>query len=445
MNSIEIIRSHFVMLPDLAKFAVFMMLIAGAQPLARRLRVPPVVFLLLFGVVIGPYVLDIAGSKTPVASFIGEIGKLLLMFCAGLEIDLGQLRKSGRRSIIFGLATTAVPLVLGTAFALFSGYATIVAIVIGSLLASHTLLALPIVTRLGILSSEPVVISIGATVMSDTLSLIVFTICVSTYTTGFSPGKLALLLAEIAVFIPLIVIGLGRLGTYGLRKVQGTEDTHFALTLGIMGLAALLAHLIQLPGIVGAFLAGLAVNTAVQHHASKERLSFLGNALFIPVFFMVTGFLINPKVFASDIANHFGLVAGIVGSLLLGKAIAAFAVGRAFGYSATAQATMWAMTLPQVAATLAVAVVGYNTIDHTGRRMLTESTLNAVLVLMVVTAILGPVLTQHFAPKLRDEAHRGQPSTLLVAGRRPTLGDCAQADGDERLVRTQSPTSGSGT
>jgi Kef-type K+ transport system membrane component KefB len=422
MNIIETIRLHLLTLPDLAKFAVFMMLIAGAQPLARRLRIPSVVLLLLFGVLIGPYVLDIFGSQTPVASFLGEIGKLLLMFCAGLEIDLGQLRNSGRRSVMFGLATTAVPLALGTGFALFSGYATIVAIVIGSLLASHTLLALPIVTRLGILSSEPVIITIGATVISDTLSLIVFTICVATYTTGFSPGKLALLLAEIAVFIPLIVLGLGRLGTYWLRKVQGTEDTHFVLTLGIMGLAALLAQLIQLPGIVGAFLAGLAVNTAVQHHASKERLAFLGNALFIPVFFMVTGFLINPKVFASDIVNHFGLVAGIVASLLSGKAIAAFGVGRAFGYSATAQCTMWAMTLPQVAATLAVAIVGYNTIDHTGRRMLADATLNAVLVLMVVSAILGPMLTQHFALKLRHEAqgvHSARSSSEAVGA----LGD----------------------
>jgi Kef-type K+ transport system membrane component KefB len=194
------------------------------------------------------------------------------------------------------------------------------------------------------------------------------------------------------------------LGRYWLRRLQNSQDTHFVLMLGIMAVAALLADLIQLPGIVGAFLSGLAVNSAVQQHPSKERLGFLGNALFIPIFFIVTGFLINPKVFVTDIVNHFGLVAGIVASLLLGKAIAAFSVGRAFGYSPAAKRTMWAMTLPQVAATLAAAVVAHGTKNHAGQPMLDNSTLNAVLVLMLVTSILGPVLTEIFAPKMRGEA-----------------------------------------
>jgi Kef-type K+ transport system membrane component KefB len=401
---LERIRSLLLALPDLAKFAIFMMVIVGARPLAERLRIPSVVLLLLFGVVLGPYGLDVFRSAAPTANFAAELGKLLLMFCAGLEIDLGQLRKSGRRSIIFGLVTTTAPLVLGTALASYYGYGIITAIVIGSLLASHTLLALPIVTRLGILSYEPVIITIGATVMSDTLSLIVFAVCVSTYTTGFSPSKLVILLVEIAVFIPVVVIGLGRLGGYWLRRMQKSEDSHFVLMLGIMGAAALLAHLIQLPGIVGAFMSGLAINSAVQRHTSKERLAFIGNALFIPTFFIVTGFLINPKVFVTDIGNHFGLVAGIIASLLLGKAIAAFSVGCAFGYSPAAQRTMWAMTLPQVAATLAAAVVAHNTKNQAGEPLLDDTTLNAVLALMLVTSVMGPVLTELFAPKMRDEA-----------------------------------------
>lgn len=360
----------------------------------------------------GPYVLDMFDSTSRGVSFAAELGKLLLMFCAGLEIDLDQLRKSGRRSITFGLFTTTLPLLLGMAFALSYRYGTITAIVIGSLLASHTLLALPIVTRLGFLSYEPVIVTVGATVISDTLSLIVFAICVSIFTTGFSPTKLAILCGEIAVFLPLILVGVGHLGGYILRRVRGDEDSHFVLMLGIMVIAALLAHLIQLPGIVGAFLSGLAVNSAARNHPSKERLGFLGNALFIPMFFMVTGFLINPRLFVSDIANHFGLVAGIVASLLLGKALAALAVGRSFGYSAAAQRTMWALTLPQVAATLAAAVVAHNTINPARRRMLDDTTLNAVLVLMVVTSILGPVLTEIFAPKMRQEAQQPRPPPL---------------------------------
>jgi Kef-type K+ transport system membrane component KefB len=138
--------------------------------------------------------------------FFGDLGRLLLMFVAGLEIDINLFRKAQTRSVIFGLITTIVPQVLGTAYGLAFGYGIIPAIVIGSLLASHTLLALPIVTRLGAIGLEPVVVTIGATMVSDTLSLIIFGICVSIYTTGFSASGLAVQIIEVAVFVPLILI-----------------------------------------------------------------------------------------------------------------------------------------------------------------------------------------------------------------------------------------------
>src|SRR4029450_5814941 len=136
--------------------------------------------------------------------------------------------------MIFGLFTTVTPLLLGTLFGLAFRYALIPAIVVGSLLASHTLLALSIVSRLGVIRLEPVTVTIGATVLSDTFSLIVFAICVSTYTTGFSLPGLAAQLAEIAVFVPLILFGLSRAGAYALSKVQNNEDAYFVLMLGIM-------------------------------------------------------------------------------------------------------------------------------------------------------------------------------------------------------------------
>jgi Kef-type K+ transport system membrane component KefB len=149
------------------------------------------------------------------------LGKLLLMFFAGLEINLQLFRRARNRSIALGIATTVIPLVLGTVVGLSFGYAAIPAIVIGSLLASHTLLGLSIVSRLGLGSLEPVTVAVGATVISDTLSLVVFAICVSIYTTGFSPSGLALLLAEIAGYILLVLFGLSRLGAQARRERGG--------------------------------------------------------------------------------------------------------------------------------------------------------------------------------------------------------------------------------
>jgi Kef-type K+ transport system membrane component KefB len=398
MEWLDAFRSHAVALPNLAKFAIVMAIVAGAPALARRIRVPELVGLLAFGVLIGPYVLDIAPMNHPIVQFFGDLGRLLLMFTAGLEIELDLFRKAQARSVTFGIVTMIVPQMLGTAYGLVFGYGVIPAIVIGSLLASHTLLALPIVARLGALGLEPIVVVIGATLVADTLSLLVFGICVSIYTTGFSLNGLALQILEVAILVPLILLGVSRAGAWILGKLRDHPEGYFVTMLGIMALCGMLADMINLPDIVGAFLAGLAVNAAVGDHPAKEKLDFFGRAFFIPIFFIVVGFLIVPAAVGQTIFNNFWLVAGMVMSLILGKAIAAWIGGRAFGYARQARLTMWALTLPQVAATLAATLVGYNTLNAAGERLLTGDIFNAVLVLLVVTSVLSTILTELFAP-----------------------------------------------
>ncbi|HVJ58787.1 MAG TPA: cation:proton antiporter [Terrimicrobiaceae bacterium] len=415
MELLEVLRSQVLALPALAKFAIVIAVIAGVPPLARRIGLPEMVGLLLFGVLLGPHVLGFFGEDRPVADFFAELGKLLLMFSAGLEIDIALFRKAQNRAIIFGLATTIVPLLLGTLLSLAFGYSILPAIVVGSLLASHTLLGLSIVRRLGATRLEPVIVTIGATVLSDTLSLIVFAVCISTYLTGFSIAGLGVQLIEIAVFVPLILFGLSRVGAYALSKVRSNEDAEFVLMLGIMAIAGVLADFINLPGIVGAFLAGLAVNAATRERAAKAKLDFFGKALFIPCFFVATGFLIDPIAFAHSVVTSLPLVVGIIATLVVGKWIAAIAVGQAFGYLPATRLTMWALTLPQVAATLAATLVAHHTVNANGQRLLDERMLNAVLVLMVATSVLGPLLTERFAPRMLEsetEHSGGLPSRV---------------------------------
>jgi Kef-type K+ transport system membrane component KefB len=275
-------------------------------------------------------------------------------------------------------------------------------------LASHTLLGLPAVDRLGLQGLEPVTVSVGATVMSDTLSLVIFAVCVSIYTTGFSPSGLALLLAEILAYIFLVLFGLSRFGAYVLSRIEREEDAYFILMLCFMAVAGVLADAIQLPPIIGAFLAGLAVNASAHDKPASAKLEFLGKSLFIPIFFITTGFLINPVTFIRGILDDFPLVAGIVGALCAGKGIAAWIAGRAFGYTRDEVLTIWSLTLPQVAATLAAALVAYETRDADGQRLLGDHMLNTVLVLMMATSVLGPILTERFAPRLAPPAQIGR-------------------------------------
>jgi Kef-type K+ transport system membrane component KefB len=402
------IRDHLLTLPSLAKFAVGMMVFVGVPRICRRIHVPEAVGLLLAGVIVGPYVLGVFGAQRPIAEFMADLGKLLLMFFAGLDIDLALFSAARNRSVAFGLATTTLPLLFGTVVFLFLGYGVLPAIVVGSLLASHTLLGLKTIERLGLMSREPIVVAMGATVMSDTLSLVVFAICVSTFQTGFSIGGTALLIGEIVAYILVVLFVVSRVAGWLLARFENEEDAYFIIMLAVMAVSGVAAEAIQLPGIVGAFLAGLAVNASARDKPASLKLDFIAKSLFIPCFFVVTGFLINPVVFITGIRDNFLLVAGMIGALLAGKWLAADGTGRLFGYSAIDRKTVWSLTLPQVAATLAAALVAFNTVDHAGHRLIDQGLLNAVLVLMLVTAILGPVLTDRFAPRMLEETQLPQ-------------------------------------
>jgi Kef-type K+ transport system membrane component KefB len=402
-RSVEFLREHLSHLSALVRFAVSMAAILLMPSLSRRLKLPSVVGVLFAGIILGPHVLDIFGKERPLADFISQLGILLLMFFAGLEVDLNLFRQSERRVVTFGLITTTIPLVLGTLVGLWFGYPAIPAIVVGSLLASHTLIALPIVTELGAARLEPIAVTCGATVMSDTLSLVVFAICVSTYQRGFSPSVLAVQLVEIVAFVLFVLLVLSRVARYALKKVEHREDAYFIMLFGIMAIAAALAALVNLPGIVGAFLAGLALNEAAHNKSATEKLGFLANSMFIPFFFLVTGFLIDPVVFTKSLIDHFGLALSIVLALLVGKFLAAEISGRAFKYSQTTRMTVWSLTLPQVAATLAATLVGFKTLDPAGHPLIDSNILNSVFVLMVSTSIIGPVMTQHYTPLMLAE------------------------------------------
>lgn len=386
-------------LPILARFAIAMAVIIVVPALCRRVGLPAVVGLLAAGVLFGPYGLRVAPRHGEVAHFFADIGKLLLMFFAGLEIDLEQFRRTRARSLGFGLATFAIPLTAGLAAGLVFGYGWIGALLIGSLLASHTLLGYPIVQRLGLVRDEAVTVTIGATIFTDIASLMVLAVCVPIHTAGFSAGGFLLQLAQLAVYVPVVLFGLSALTRVLWVRFQ-SKEAQFLIMLLIVAIAAIGAEIIHLEGIIGAFLVGIAVNRAVHQSQAKDELEFLGNTLFIPMFFITVGFLIDVRVFAQTISSHLGLVLAIVGGLIVAKLLAAFLARAAYGYSRSEALLMWSLSLPQVAATLAAALVAFEARNAEGRRLIDEPVLNTVIVLMIVTSVLGPVLTEHYGKRV---------------------------------------------
>ena len=401
----------------MARFAIVAFLLLLTPYLARRLRIPSVVGYMLAGLIVGPHGLSVIPQNAHVADFFAELGKLLLMFFVGLEVDLRQFKAERTRSFLFGLVTFALPMAAGTAAGFAFGYGPISAVLIGSLLASHTLIAYPIVLGAGLAKLPAVTITVGATILTDMLSLLMLAICLTAHQVGFDLRALALQLGELAVFIVVMVFLLGPAGRWLFGKLGGTDEASFALMLGIVALGASLAEALQLEGILGAFLAGLAVNEAVRNTAAKEKLEFLGNNFFIPAFFIVTGFLVDLHVFAATLWTKTALVAAIVLGLIAPSGWQPRLSAAPGRFSAADRGLMTSLTLPQVAATLAAALVGYQASQPSGQRLIDEPMLNTVLVLVIVTSVLGPILTELYARRVsgKKAAPRSRPARSWAA------------------------------
>jgi Kef-type K+ transport system membrane component KefB/nucleotide-binding universal stress UspA family protein len=374
-------------------FALLLAVILIVPVIFERMKLPGLIGLLAAGVIFGPSGLNLLSEKSETMQLLSDIGLVYLMFVAGLEVDINQFNKTKHRSAGFGSLTFIVPMIVGTLVGQMFGFGWNASILIGSLFASHTLLAYPIVSRMGVIGDEAVTVTIGATIFTDIGALLVLAVCIGINAGDFSIFKLMTLLVSLAVYTGVILIGCDRLGKAFFRRTGDEEGNQFLFVLLVLFVSALGAELIGVEKIVGAFLAGLAVNEAVGQSPVKEKIIFVGSVLFIPIFFVDMGLLIEIPAFIKSISSFwltFTVIIGLIGS----KFLAALFAKLIYGYSGQQMLTMWSLSLPQVAATLAATLVGYRA------GLLTEDLLNSVIVLMMVTATLGPILTRRFAANL---------------------------------------------
>jgi Kef-type K+ transport system membrane component KefB len=358
-------------------------------------------------------VLDIIKPTSHIVLWFSDIGKLLLMFFAGFEVDLQQFKLTRRRSLIFGLLTFLLPFLAGFLVARNFAYGVNASVLIGSLLASHTLLGFPIVKRLGLVSHEAVLVTIGATIMTDILAMLVLAVCLPIHRSGFSLQSLLLQLGELVIYVPVVLFGLSWVAGKLLGRYGNTDEGRVTVLFLVIAVSAELAELINLEGIIGAFLTGIAVKRAVHEGGVETHLDVMSQTFFIPAFFLTTGFLIDFQMFGRTVIEYPALVVGIVGGLILAKYLAAWLASQFFGYTTIEGRLMWSLTLPQVAATLAAAVVGFKTLNAAGEPLIDAPILNTILVLVIVTAVGGTVLVGRYAnqfPKVNTEQTDVEPS-----------------------------------
>ena len=378
--------SH-VMHHPLGVFAILVVISAAVPPLIRRVGLPDLVGLLAAGVLVGPNALNWVESGSETVRLLSDLGAVYLLFTMGLEIDLDEFNRVKRRSFVFGLLILLIGVGTGVTIGLLAGFASVSCLLLGALMATHTPLGYPIVRSYGAQKDESVVVSVGSTIFTDIVALLLLAVGLGLGQGNLSGAGLGLLLLKIGLFAVLVVIGIRWLGRRLVLRGINDENRMVLAVLVALFLASLGAELAGVEKIVGAFLAGLAVNSVLPEGRVKEQVIFIGGVLFIPIFFIDLGLLLDVGSLGASLGK-FQFTALMLGGAIAGKGLASWISGALFGYRRPQILMMWSLTMPKVAATLATAFIGFQA------GLLNQTVLNAVLAVMVVTATLGPILTE---------------------------------------------------
>ena len=401
--------------PALPFLVLFLVIVLGPM-IIERFKVPGIIGLLLGGLIIGPHALGIVGSGNTTVPDLGQIGLLYLMFVAGLELDLRLVQANRRATIVYSMLTFTLPMAAGTIAGFAIGFSTAAAILLGSLLASHTLVVYPMIRDMGRGNDPAVATGVGATVVTDTLTLMVLA-AVSGVTLGKSGGldiAAQLVIGLLAVGVGCFVV-LPRIARLFLTRFGTSRSARYVFALVAMLAAATLAEVFAIEGIVGAFFAGLALNRLVPNEGDlMERIEFFGGAVFVPVFLVSVGLIINPAVMFDP--ETLRLAAIFIAACFGGKALAALATRPLLGYGWPEVGVLFSLTIPQAAATLAATIVGYD-IGLFGTKVV-----NAVLVLIAVSLVLSatitPIFTKRLPVSVPTPGRVGRRVLLVIDGRR---------------------------
>ena len=375
--------------PESAEWTFFVaaaVLLVGPV-VAERFRLPGLVGIVLGGMLVGPFVLDWLAREGVVES-LGELGLLFLMFLAGLELDLDEFQRNRKPALTFGALTFTLPFVLGLLLVLPFGYGLATAALYGSLWASHTLIAYPIVQERKLTRHRAVGMASGGTVITDTLALFVLAVVVgSVESDDRSSIILVKLLLGLVVLVFYCAFLLPRIGRWSLAHLGHGRVPTFLFLLAALTSAALVADRMGLEGIVGAFFAGLALNRLVSSRAEdKEHFEFVGAALLVPFFLLSTGMLLDPRQFTE--LSVLALAGASLVIVLVGKATAAYVSGRRSGFGSSEIKLVFGLTVAQAAATLAAVTIG------TEAGIFDENLLSATLVVVLATVIVSSIVTR---------------------------------------------------
>ncbi|MCL2325134.1 MAG: cation:proton antiporter [Proteobacteria bacterium] len=393
---------------SIALFTFVLAIILVVPILTNKIRVPQVIGLILCGVLVGPHAADLIHNDDAIR-LLSTTGLLYVMFMAGLELDINQFKVNRNRSLAFGVLTYLGPLVIVFPICYWGYHLTFLeSFLIGSMLGAHTLIAYPAASRFGIVRDPAVSVTVGGTILVDAGVLVLLAIIL-----GIASGNVAIdfwvqLILSLVVFSAIMFFVIPKIGEIFFSNLNHERYLRYVFVLFILFASALLAELAGLEAIVGAFIAGLVLNRLIPASSGLMRnIEFVGNALFIPIFLVSVGMLVDLGVLFSGPAI---IILTIILSVaaLLGKWAAAFSTQKLFGYSKHQRGVIFGLSASHVATTLAVILVGYRV------GLINDTFFNATIILILITCIVASIVTEKaaktlaqasFVPsKIRDDA-----------------------------------------
>ena len=380
------------------KFLLILLIILAAPLLLNKLRIPHLLGLIIAGAIIGPHGFNLVLRDSSII-LSGTAGLLYIMFLAGLEIDMADFKRNSTKSLAFGMYTFLIPMILGTVVGIWVlRFNVLTSVLLASMFASHTLIAYPIISKLGISKNKAVSITVGGTMITDTLALLVLTIIVGMATGQVNDMFWIRLGVSILIFALIVLFGFPFIGRWFFKHVHD-NISQYIFVLVMVFLVSFLAQVAGMEAIIGAFLSGLALNRLIpQSSPLMNRVEFVGNAIFIPFFLLGVGMLIDYRTFFTSFETiKVGLIMIIVATAA--KYIAAWMTQKTFHLSTDQRSVIFGLSNAQAAATLAAVMVGYNVITGTDAngepiRLLNESVLNGTILMILVTCTIASFAAQ---------------------------------------------------
>lgn len=375
-------------------FSLILLIILLSPILLKRLNIPGIIGLIISGVIIGPKGFNILDNNMFVDIF-ATIGLLYIMFIAGLELDLVEFKSNKNKSILFGFLTFILPISIGFPLCYYIlGYDFNASFLTASMFATHTLVAYPIVSRFGISKNLAVAVTVGGTILTDTGVLIILAVIMKN-----SEGSLSMefwwkLLISLAIFSAIMFVIIPRIAKWFFSKLESEKHAHYIFVLAVVFFASFLAEVAGVEKIIGAFVAGLALNKLIPHSSAlMNRIEFIGNSLFIPFFLISVGMIVDVSVLMS---GNMALIvaASLTIAALFGKWVAAFITRLVFKFSKDQELLIFGLSSSHAAATLAVVLVGHSA------GILDDNILNGTIILILVTCVVASFATEKAAKNM---------------------------------------------